>query len=58
MVPVFGSDGFSGERVFCVPAQFKGMGLNGTVLVLILVSGRTVPTVPVSGSDSVRAPCS
>ena len=65
--PVFGSDGSSKEKVFCA-FQCSSRGWHGsgsgfsswkmvpTVAVLISVPGKTVPTVPVSGSGSVPVP--
>ena len=48
-VPVFGSGGSSANRAFvCFCTVFNRIG---TVPVPLSVSGKTVPTVPVSGSS-------
>ena len=66
-VPVFGSGGSSAERGFSV-FQYSLTGKDGSgsgfgswktvqaVPVPLSVSGKTNPTVPVSGSGSVREP--
>ena len=61
-VPVFGSDGSCGERVFSVHLHHvterhdsgsgSGFGSSKTVPA-VSVPGKTVPTIPVSGSASV-----
>ena len=66
MVPVFGSGGSSKEGFLCVSVQFSredgsgsGFGSWKTVLAVPVprsVPGKTVPTVPVSGSGSVPGP--
>ena len=60
----FGSGGSSEKGFFCVSVHFKGKDGSGfgswkTVLAVpvpLSVSGKTVPTVPVSGSGSVPEP--
>ena len=68
-VPVFGSGGSSAKRVFCVSVQFNRKErfrfrfrfLETVPAVPVPLSfgfGKTVPTVPVSGSSSVpELPC-
>ena len=66
VVPVFGSGGSSKEGFLRVSVQFNredgsgsGFGSWKTVLAVPVprsVPGKTVPTVPVSGSDSVLGP--
>ena len=61
-VPVFGSCGSSTKRVFEVSVQFNRKGrfrflkTVTAVPVPLSVSGKTVPTVPVSGPGSVPGP--
>ena len=63
-VRVFGSGGSSKEGFLCVSVQFSredgsGFGSPQTVLAVPVprsVPGKTVPTVPVSGSGSVPGP--
>ena len=66
-VPVFGSGGSSAKkRLFCVSAQFnrkgwfrfleKVPGKRFWRFRFLSVSGKAVPTVPVSGSGSVPEP--
>ena len=62
-VPVFGSDGSSGERVYrylsSLLTERHGFGsckMVPAVPVPLSVPTKTVPTVPVSGSDSVPGP--
>ena len=66
VVPVFGAGGSSKEGFLCVSVQFNREDGSGssfgswkTVLAVPLprsVPGKTVPTVPVSGSGSVPGP--
>ena len=58
-VPIFGSDSSSLERGFSVSTLLfyqKGMDNESDGSGSSFVSGKTVPTVPVSGSGSVPGP--